>query len=224
MSISKASGIITTMISYLITHQEVLTRVDKIQTILQDLNLSTNHPDVLWLGEESKQGMESARRIQQFLGLKPSQGQTQAVVILTSENLTLDAQNALLKTLEEPPAHATIILGSASQDQLLPTIISRCQLISLTDDSNQTPEVRQKLEAEVKKLIDLSIEKRFQYVEKLEEKERFLYALTSYFRQQLPSYKDFLKELVVAEKWAQANVNIRAILEYLMLKLPENDK
>jgi len=212
------------MISYLITHQEVLTRVDKIQTILQDLNLSTNHPDVLWLGEESKQGMESARRIQQFLGLKPSQGQTQAVVILTSENLTLDAQNALLKTLEEPPAHATIILGSASQDQLLPTIISRCQLISLTDDSNQTPEVRQKLEAEVKKLIDLSIEKRFQYVEKLEEKERFLYALTSYFRQQLPSYKDFLKELVVAEKWAQANVNIRAILEYLMLKLPENDK
>lgn len=212
------------MISQLLIHPEINSRTAKIHQILQELKLSQDHPDVLFFDEESKLGIEAARKIQQFLSLKPFQGDSQAIVILTAENLTLDAQNALLKTLEEPPTQATIILGVNSEDQLLPTIISRCQLILLPKGEKETTKARDKLLADIEKLMGESTEKRFQYIEKLDEKEIFLSTLTTYFHAQLPKQKEFLKDLIQAEEWASSNVNIRAILEYLMLKMPQKEK
>lgn len=218
------------MISCLIIHPKLAEREIEVEKILSKIGLKKNHPDLLWLGEEEKLGVEQAKKIKEFLGLKPYQGKTQAVVVLAAENLTLDAQNALLKTLEEAQEHASIILGATSEEQLLPTIISRCKIINL--QNTPTSEVGLKYQDDIEKLLSLDYEKRFQFIEKLEEKEDFLYALTAYFRQclltdiQLPmldkkKVQNFLKDLVKAEKWAKHNVNIRAILEYLMLKMPE---
>ena len=73
----------------------------------------------------------------------------------------------------------------------------------------------------MEKLLTASIEERFEYIEKLKQREEFLYSMTKYFHKQLPLYNDFSKELLQAEEWAKANVNIRAILEYLMLIMPK---
>ena len=69
-------------------------------------------------------------------------------------------------------------------------------------------------------LLKSNVEQRFEYIEKLKERQEFLHAMVQYFHKKLPDYKDFAKELLQAEEWAEANVNIRGILEYLMLKMP----
>ncbi len=189
--------------------------------MLLENNLSRNHPDLLWFEAESKLGIEEARKIKDFLSLKPYQGSNRAVVLIAAENLTDAAQNALLKTLEEPPPGTILILGASSEDQFLPTILSRCQVINLKS-SNKSSEIFDK---DIKDLLDATMEKRFQFIEKLDKRDEFLFALTLYFRNQMLEGKsrkpqEFLKDLIDAERWARQNVNIRAILEYLMLKMP----
>ncbi|KKQ83326.1 MAG: hypothetical protein UT04_C0033G0009 [Candidatus Daviesbacteria bacterium GW2011_GWF2_38_7] len=77
-------------------------------------------------------------------------------------------------------------------------------------------------------MLDSSFENRFEYVEKIKNKEEFLHCLVYFFRQEMlknaykkPDVLQFLKELLPAEQWAKQNVNIRAILEYLMLVMPK---
>lgn len=217
------------MISCLLISPDLAQREAEVEKMLEELGLSKNHADVLWFGEDEKLGIGEARIIQEFLSLKPYQGKNQAVVLLVAENLTLDAQSALLKTLEEAGEDVSIILGVPSEDQLLPTIISRCQIINLPICA-PTYEVGARLQEDIDTLLKSSTEERFKFIEKLEDKENFLKALTSYFRNQLlldikprgfdNKTRSFLKDLVEAEKWAKQNVNIRAILEYLMLKIP----
>lgn len=204
------------MISCLVIHPDISLRQSEIEKILKNLELSQNHPNTLWFSEEEKLGIEESRKIKKFLSLKPYQGKNQAVVLLVAENLSLDAQNALLKTLEEAGNYVSLILGAGSEEQLLPTIVSRCKVINLK--TTLTPEVRQKYQEEIEKLTKSTMEERFKFIEKLEDRENFLYALTAYFRQRWNTM--FIKDLLEAEKWAKQNVNLRAILEYLMLKMP----
>jgi DNA polymerase-3 subunit delta' len=60
---------------------------------------------------------------------KSNNGEFKVVVIDQAEYLGVEAQNALLKTLEEPPPDSVIVLVCASKDALLPTVISRCQIV-----------------------------------------------------------------------------------------------
>ncbi len=219
------------MTSLLLIHPDPIKRAEEAEKILIEQGLSRSHPDLLWLGEEEKLGIEQARRIEQFLSLKPYQAVGQAVVVIAAENFTDDAQNALLKTLEEPPAQARIILGVCSDDQLLPTVVSRCQLVNLhsTELASQSAEFLEKHQKNIDKLLSSNVEKRFVYLEKLEQKEELLYSLTAFFRQQMTEeipvlpisqIHQLLEDCIEAERWQRQNVNLRAILEYLMLKTP----
>ena len=78
-------------------------------------------------------GIEAVREIEQFLRLKvPGQARHDRLVIIENAHLlTTEAQNALLKTLEEPPAGSALILTANNAKSLLPTIVSRAQIISV---------------------------------------------------------------------------------------------
>lgn len=78
-------------------------------------------------------GIETVRGLEQFLSLKvPRSGPyNQAVIIEDAEALTLEAQNALLKTLEEPPQASLIVLSASHEQSLLPTVRSRAQVITV---------------------------------------------------------------------------------------------
>lgn len=63
--------------------------------------------------------------------LHPSRGNAKVFIIVEADRLSIQAQNALLKTLEEPPGHSYLILLAATPDELLATTRSRCQHIAL---------------------------------------------------------------------------------------------
>lgn len=90
-----------------------------------DINLQTY---------EKSMGIEDVRNIQKSILLKPFKGKTKAVIIQAYENITPEAQNALLKVLEEPPANTIIIISIQKKEFLLPTIISRCKIIELEEE------------------------------------------------------------------------------------------
>jgi DNA polymerase-3 subunit delta' len=70
--------------------------------------------------------------LQQFLSLKPFVAPLRVALLANAERMTEAAQNCLLKTLEEPPPNTVLVLTTAYPDHLLPTCLSRCQLIALS--------------------------------------------------------------------------------------------
>lgn len=93
-----------------------------------------NNPDILFIdaiNSESGQtiAIEEVRRIKKFIFRSPYVGKYKFIIINDAHLMTTEAQNALLKVLEEPNASSVLILISANSESLLPTIFSRCQEI-----------------------------------------------------------------------------------------------
>jgi DNA polymerase-3 subunit delta' len=96
--------------------------------------LGGNHPDVIVIMPDDKHkiGIDQIHELQHKLQYEQYATASQRVAIIArAERLTLPAQNALLKTLEEPPAGTTILLTATTPTALLPTVISRCRLLYL---------------------------------------------------------------------------------------------
>lgn len=96
----------------------------------------TSHPFALIIDPDGDSvSIDDIRALQQFLKLKvptkESRAINRAVLIKRAERMRSEAQNALLKILEEPPAHTMIILTAAAPERLLSTITSRCQQLAL---------------------------------------------------------------------------------------------
>ena len=70
--------------------------------------------------------------LQQFLSLKPFVASFRVALLANAERMTEAAQNCLLKTLEEPPPNTVLVLTTAYPDHLLPTCLSRCQVIGMS--------------------------------------------------------------------------------------------
>jgi DNA polymerase III subunit delta' len=95
---------------------------------------SGNHPDVHRLEPEGAGGqivIGQVRELVRDLALLPMEGGARIAIVEAAHRLNEDAQNALLKTLEEPPAGVTIALCADDEGRLLPTIHSRCARIRL---------------------------------------------------------------------------------------------
>lgn len=215
------------MIARLLISNNLETRLKEISNIL-DSFIQTNdisHPDILYIKAEENLGIAEARKIKEHFSLKPYSAKGRMVIIEDSSTMTTEAQNALLKTLEELPETSLFVIGAKSENELLPTIISRCQITILKDSKDSQ---NQSFQDDLVQLIDSPMAKRFEFVEKLKDKREFLFFMTRYFHQlflrEKPKEKQklglFLEELLLAERWAKQNVNIRGILEYLMLSMP----
>ncbi len=102
--------------------------------------LSGNHPDIIRLTHEKPNtiGVEDIRtKINADMGIKPYQGPYKIYIINEGEKMTPQAQNALLKTLEEPPEYGVILILTSSLETLLPTIQSRCVLLNMKPVSDE---------------------------------------------------------------------------------------
>lgn len=96
-----------------------------------------NHPEIKWLEDETSIKIDAIRQLQKDLQIKPYEGTKKVYIICDADRMTLQAQNALLKTLEEPPEYATILLLTTKASSLLPTILSRCQRMKLIPVKSQ---------------------------------------------------------------------------------------
>ncbi len=74
--------------------------------------------------------IEQIREMRKEIGLKPFKNRKKIYIIDKAERMTIEASNCLLKTIEEPPYYAIIILICSKIDPILPTIVSRCQIIN----------------------------------------------------------------------------------------------
>lgn len=95
---------------------------------------SGNHPDIIWVGHEKPGsiGVEDIRnQVNNTVAVKPYQGPYKVYIIPQADLMTVQAQNALLKTIEEPPEYVVIMLLTENAEVLLPTINSRCVMLKL---------------------------------------------------------------------------------------------
>lgn len=95
---------------------------------------SGNHPDLILVTPEDRTAhlkIDQIREVERFLALTPIESAHKIALIGDFERATVGAANALLKTLEEPPSYAHLVLLALDADLLLPTIVSRAQHIPL---------------------------------------------------------------------------------------------
>ena len=108
---------------------------------------SLNHPDVIYITHEKYEiRVDDIRKgINETIDIKPYSGDYKIYIIDDADRMNAGAQNALLKTLEEPPAYAVILLLTNNKDRLLDTILSRC--VSMTLGSVRESEIEDYLKA-----------------------------------------------------------------------------
>lgn len=96
---------------------------------------SGNHPDIIRITHEKPAsiGVEDVRgQLVEDIQIRPYSGRYKIYIIDDADKMTVQAQNAILKTIEEPPEYGIIMLLTENADALLPTILSRCVRLDLT--------------------------------------------------------------------------------------------
>ena len=91
-----------------------------------------SHPDVIEIDAASNNGVEQVRDLIDKVNYLPIKGRYKVYIIDEVHMMTANAFNALLKTLEEPPAHVIFILATTEPHNIIPTILSRCQRYDFT--------------------------------------------------------------------------------------------
>ena len=95
---------------------------------------SGNQPDIIFISHEKPNtiGVEDIRtQINHDIAIRPYSSPRKVYIINEGEKMTAQAQNALLKTLEEPPEYAVILILTTNVDMLLPTVLSRCVVLNM---------------------------------------------------------------------------------------------
>lgn len=96
--------------------------------------MSGNHPDIIRVTHEKPNSIsvdDIRVQINEDIQVKPYSGKYKIYIVPDADLMTVQAQNALLKTIEEPPAYAVIFLLTENAESLLPTICSRCVMLKL---------------------------------------------------------------------------------------------
>src|SRR6266496_2022682 len=136
-----------------------------------------NNPKELIPAPNGEIRIQQIRELQKTINLKPYQSHYRVLIFLRFQQASVEACNALLKTLEEAPSYAVLILTADNPEQLLPTIVSRCEVLRLRP--LRIEEVQQALEdkgfeTNQSKLIAHISGGRFGYARRLLESESLL--------------------------------------------------
>lgn len=188
-------------------------------------------PDVFILEPEKEKksiGIEQVRICVKFLQEKPFELRNKYLIIPQAEKLTREAQNALLKVLEEPPVYADIRLGTKAEQDLLETVISRCKRI---DIKNRVGDIEKKEESSYSDyalLKKMSIGERLDFIDDLskEEREDIIEILENWMEKErtlligTPNNTKSIKALIqVREDLENTNINTKLSLEYLVINI-----
>lgn len=180
---------------------------------------------------EKAMRIEDVRNIQKVILLKPFRGKEKAVIVDAYLDITLEAQNALLKILEEPPANTIIAITAAKKELFLPTIISRCKVIVLQEKEVELIQADfSKFEEVLNILLNGKIGDKLKIAQDItKDKENvalWLEKMAVFAKDKLTEenndrkYLNFLKELQKTYKVIKStNVSQRTALENLFLSL-----
>lgn len=229
--------------AYLIVGGNPITRREKIAEIYSQVKPKIKKkevdPDLIRLEGVNSIGIDEIRQLEHILALKPHSYPPKVAIIEEGEKLTPEAQNALLKTLEEPPRQTVVILASQNMEVFQPTLISRCQIIQLPSKPQihlQEGEIK-KYNSELDSILSSSIGERLIFAEKFKTKSEAIYfcEIQTFLWRELLLQKvqerkgklltneivRVLKEIQKIKKYLQSNVNVRLAIENLLLAFPQ---
>lgn len=158
------------MRSYLIVGGNTEERIKKFEELTgKCLALFEKSPDFYKISpqERASISIEQVREIQKRILLKPFQEKSSIIFVPEAQKMTIDAQNSFLKTLEEPPQYCQIYLSCPGSLWLLPTISSRCQIITLNSkEINFSENEKKQLSEFLKKILESSPGEKLNLLEK----------------------------------------------------------
>ncbi len=207
-----------------LTHLEQLQQWASEQSEWQSLSFTENVPDFhLINSQEDNLSIEMVRDLIGQLSFKPYQSEKSIFVIFNIDQASLAAQNALLKSLEEPPAHALILLTTCEPHRVLPTIRSRCidvVLVKSNEDELSTDETTE-MSGVWKRVEHSNYHELFELSDTYKERDQALKvvrALIQYLHgenEKEPSLPltQALQKLLTTKDLLEKNVNVRLALE-----------
>ncbi|MDP1688722.1 MAG: hypothetical protein Q8L47_01150 [bacterium] len=177
----------------------------------------------------SSLGIDIVREIKNYISQKPLKSKKRTVIVLGAQELTREAQNAILKILEDAPQSALIILIATSIERLLPTIISRLQkiYISINKELNDLTKIvpNQRIKELADKFLKADSTTRRTLVKEITDEEKdgsvnlsilFVDALIMLLSQKPEENGPFLKELLYRRRvLGEYSLNKRLQLAYL---------
>lgn len=214
------------MVSYIFISSSIQLGISEIKRQTEQLKISTFDQVNLELETGDKGmsyiGIGEIKKLLQKVYLKPLESPYKAIIIRDAQSLTSEAQNALLKIIEEPPEHTYIYLLTNSLNALLPTIQSRCSIIDLNQKEINYEEIKIQ--------IPSSIGEKLALAEKLSKQKSialaFMQDLLKNYHRRLHAEKNqtkLLSEIREIEKSLRllqtTNVNLRLCLEHVLLEL-----
>lgn len=229
--------------SLLVTGGTKSERKEKARKILEDYQIAS--VDITILESETTIGINEIRQLKHQFSLKPYSSQFRAGIVFEAQNLTIPAQNAFLKTLEEPPPQTLIVLTVSNKDLLLQTIISRCQTIELPSKDGvelSEEEFRNYLSSIIYYLLSSGVGEKLKLAQEVAQSREstisWLDTQTVVLRELLVGKNTpksshnltirqiltILRQIQVAKSQIASNVNPRFVLENFLLNLPKIPK
>lgn len=171
-----------------------------------------NNIDVIEMDAASNRGIDDIRVLRDAVKLSPANSKAKIYIIDECHMLTNDASNALLKTLEEPPAHVYFILATTNPEKLIETIKSRTTIISFSKATKE--ELKRSLERIIKK-EEIKI--------KDEELEKIIKLAKGSFRDAVKSLEQFVSDSSFLENSSESLSN-ELVLSVLKKDIDESLK
>lgn len=171
--------------------------------------------------QESPIKISHVRELVSWLYLKPHSSPKRIAVLYHAELMTTEAANSLLKVLEEPPEYAILILQAMRKETILPTILSRCQIIrqQKSADENSLQDY-----ISVEKIADMPVIDRFNLVNQIVEQKKvdqFINFWEKEIRRDLLHGRDtrrILENISHTRSLLLTNTSVKLLLENLVLK------
>lgn len=191
-----------------------------VDTDLLVKTLKIEIPDTFLINEKPIK-ISHIREFIHWLNFKPHSSSLRLAVLQNIEEMTIEAANSLLKVLEEAPSYAILILQAFKKERILPTIISRCQIIR---EIQNLDEGVPKSYLSHGKISKMSIKERFDYANILAEDENLLKIINLWekdYRQRLlmgEDMREILSEILKTRSLLSTNTSVKLLLENLILK------
>ena len=169
------------------------------------------NPD--YIKKEGKIQIQDIRDIKQDLKYK-SFSNTHRVILINIDSITLEAQNSMLKILEETNTDTTIIIAINNHNRLLDTIVSRCIINKDIEKLNSN--------YNIKSFINMDIEDRLRFIESIDNTQDFIINLISYIIRNynsIDNVTDKLKKLNEIQKSIQNNISSKLLLIDISLNM-----
>ncbi|MEG1845329.1 MAG: hypothetical protein RR239_00350 [Oscillospiraceae bacterium] len=179
---------------------------------------SFSHPDVKEYGDENEKvtfKVETCREIKHDVYIIPNDGDKKVYILKEAQNMNENAENALLKSFEEPPSYVYFISTCDSRSAMLDTILSRATVISLNDEnelcfSKKTIEIAEDIVLSICEMNEILLLSKTARLEK--DKEEFLCVLDC--------FSHIFMEAILKKNKVENSERFETCVDYLCEKLP----